>query len=585
MREHSERRSPAADFAGTGSRASYVPDGLDASSIGALRPLLEELRDRSITTVGEAEEWLLDRSALFSAAHEARGELFIATTCRTDDERVQTAWRVYLDETAPELRTRSFELDRKLEELFGSFDLDASRYEVLKRSTSSDVRLFREENVSIVTALSKLDNDYDQLCGAMTVMFQGEERTLPQMGAYLQNTDRGVRESAWRAVADRRLADHEPIDAIFDQMVSKRHEMAQNAGFERFTEFNFESRHRFDYGVAESEAFHDAVEQVLVPFTSGLTKRRTNNLGLDTVRPWDLAVDEFGRPPLKPFKSGQDLIDRTRRVFDRLDPGLGELFSSLGDDMGGQFDLESRRGKASGGYQYMRDRSGTPFIFMNAAGLHRDVETMVHEAGHAFHSLLCWKDPLLEYRHAPIEFCEVASMVMELLTMPFWDEYYADPAEADRARRQQLEGTLSLFPWVATIDAFQHWVYANPSHTAEERRGAWHRIFTRFSPDVDWAGLEDAHAYQWQRQGHLFGSPFYYIEYGIAQLGALSLWLISLEEGPARALELYKHSLAIGGARPLPELFEAAGVPFDFSASRMATLREAVERELAKLPE
>lgn len=583
--QRQEQRDPEIESAGGTVVTLNIPADLDATDLSSLRPLFDALQSREVASPEEAEQWLLDRSELEATVAEARADLYIATTCRTEDEAVQSAWQRYLENVMPELRKLGFELDRAQADLFERFSLPVQRYEVLKRNTLADVQLFREENIPLTTAVTMLDNRYDRLCGAMMIDFDGEERTIQQMSKFLQSDDRSVRERAWRAIADRRLQDRDAINDIFDEMIAKRTQMARNAGFETYISYNFKSRHRFDYGTAESLAFHDAIEQVIVPFRKGLEERRRDRLGLERLRPWDLAVDELGRPPLRPFSTGQQLVEQSRLVFDRLDSDLGELYRELGDDMGGNFDLDSRKGKAPGGYQYMRDRSRRPFIFMNAAGLHRDIETMVHEAGHAFHSMLARHEPLVAYRRSPIEFAEVASMSMELLSMPHWDAYYDNREDADRARREQLEGSLSLLPWVATVDAFQHWLYANPEHSRDQRRDAWLGLDDRFGGTADWSGLDDARAHAWHRQGHLFGHPFYYIEYGIAQLGALGLWLISLEEGPERALELYKQGLTIGGARPLPELFEAAGVPFDFTVDHIARLREAVERELAKLPE
>ncbi|MEN0021448.1 MAG: M3 family metallopeptidase, partial [Planctomycetota bacterium] len=316
-------------------------------------------------------------------------------------------------------------------------------------------------------------------------------------------------------------------------------------------------------------------------------------------RPWDIAVDVKGRPPLKPFDGGADLVAKSQAAFRSLDPRLADMLKQLGngadrvtaDNASNPplLDLDSRKGKAPGGYQYMRDRSRVPFIFMNAAGLHRDVETMVHEAGHAFHSMVCVDEPLLHYRSSPIEFAEVASMSMELMTMPHWGasgSFYAEDSAAHaRAMRQQLEGSIVLLAWIATIDAFQHWIYANPTHTRDERTAHWLTLDERFGRAVSWQGLDAARANAWQRQGHLFGAPFYYIEYGIAQLGSLQLWLRSLEEGPAVAIDAYLTALKLGGSRPLPELFKAAGLEFDFGPEIVGRLAERVEAELAKLPE
>ena len=570
----------------------FVPADLDATDWEEIEPLVRALLERPVETREDLERWLVDRSELDAACAQGRAELYIDMTCHTEDDAVQAAYTAYIETVAPRLAPAAFELDTRQAALSASIGLPEERYGVLVRDTAAEVELFREENVPIQTALDKLAQEHSKITGRMTVEFDGREQTFPQMARYQESTDRSVRESAWRAVSERRLQDADAIDAIYDEMVAKRDEMARNAGFDSYVGYAFTSMHRFDYTPEDCVRFHESVERIVVPLVRRLDAQRAETLGVDPLRPWDIGVDVKGRDPLRPFEGGQALIDRTRVVFDRLDPGLGELFAALGDNSdrgrkGGNFDLDSRRGKAPGGYQYVRDRSRVPFIFMNAAGLHRDVETMVHEAGHAFHSQLSSGDSLVHYRHAPIEFAEVASMSMELLTMAHWggaEAFYGDDEDLARACRQQLEGAVVLLPWVATIDAFQHWVYTNPGHTHEARTAAWLSLDDRFGRAVSWEGLEEARARSWQRQGHLFGVPFYYIEYAIAQLGALQLWTRALEEGEGAAIASYKEALAVGGARPLPELFEAAGIRFDFGAETLSRLAERVERELEKLP-
>jgi len=570
---------------------SFVPADLDAASWPAIEPLVTGLLEREVTSGEDLERWLRDRSELDAAASEATANLYISMTCFTEDESVQKAYSDYLEHTAPELKKAAFELDKTQAAHFERLGAPGDRYAVLARDTKADVEIFRDENVPLATTLDKLGQKYDQLIGAMTVEFDGEERTLPQMGRFQELADRDTREKAWRTVTARRLRDRETIDGIFDEMVALRHRVARNAGFDSYTAYAFKAKHRFDYSPEHCFAFHEAVEKHVVPLMRRLDVERKLELGVDTLRPWDLSVDPKGRDPLRPFEGGPDLITKSRACFSRLDSELAELFESLGDGSntdgprsGAALDLDSRKGKAGGGYQYDRDRTRRPFIFMNAAGLHRDVETMIHEAGHAFHSMLCRPEPLLHYRHSPIEFAEVASMSMELLTMPHWSAFYPDSSDADRARRRQLEGIVSVLPWVATIDRFQHMLYAEPEHPRERRTEMWRELDARFGHSVDWSDLDNERDSLWQRQGHLFGVPFYYIEYGIAQLGALGLWLTSLEQGPDVALDRYKKALKLGGSRPLPELFEAAGLPFDFGPDAVGPLTERLEAELGKLP-
>jgi len=402
---------------------------------------------------------------------------------------------------------------------------------------------------------------------------------MPQMGMYQQDQDRSVREASWRAVAERRLQDRDTIDGIFDKMVANRNQTAQNAGFEEYRGYMFAVKHRFDYTPEDCIAFHDAIDEACMPIVRALAKERKEALGVDTLRPWDIAVDPHGHAALKPFDSADDLIEKTSKLFHRMDTELGDMFDTMRDG-GYSLDLDSRKGKAPGGYQASRDRQRKPFIFMNAAGLPRDLDTMVHEAGHAFHYMLCRHDDLVWYRGAPLEFAEVASMSMELLAYPFLDEFYS-PEEIKRAIKKHLEGIVSTLTWVATIDAFQHWIYLNPEHTREERTAHWLELGERFGGSVDWTGLEAEQEAVWHRQLHPFEVPFYYVEYGIAQLGALQMWLKYIEN-PKEAIAAYKNGLELGASKTLPSLFEASGLKFDFTTDMVSTLMKTVGEELVK---
>ncbi|HBS29431.1 MAG TPA: M3 family oligoendopeptidase [Phycisphaerales bacterium] len=578
--------APASDLS-----VGFVAPGFDGADWGGVERLVGALEGRPVGSRAELERWILDRSDLDAACGESRANLYIAMTCRTDDAGASGAYERFVTEVQPRLREASFRLDRRLVELAGRFPLDERRFGVLLRNARADVALFRAESVPLMTEADRLAQKYQQLVGAMTVEFEGEERPLPRMAPFLQDLDRPRRERAWRGVAERRLRDRAVLEDVFDGLLSLRHRVALNAGFADFRDYSFQALHRFDYSPADCGAFHSAVERRVVPVMRAMDDQRARALGHSPLRPWDLAVDERGRPPLRPFTDGADLLEKTRRVFDRMDPGdagLGEMFRELGDDgtPGECLDLDSRRGKAPGGYQYMRDGTRRPFIFMNAAGLHRDVETMLHEAGHSFHSQLCRAEPLVWYREAPTEFAEVASMSMEMLSMPQWGEYYPDARDRARAEREQLaeHGLVSL-AWIAQIDAFQHWLYTHPGHTRAARSDAWLALDERFGRRIAWDGLEEARAHQWHRQLHLFLHPFYYIEYAIARLGALGLWLHSLERGQASALERYKRALTLGGSRPLPELFEAAGLPLNFDEQTVGRLIDALRRELARAGE
>ena len=560
--------------------SDFVPTDLDASNWANLQPLYQALVGRELKCSGCLEALILDRSELDAAASEAYATLYINMTCHTDDEQKKKAYLEFVENVQPQLKKIGFELDKKIVSSPHVSDLDQNRYEVMLRDLAGDVEIFREENVPLQTEDTKLGQQYSEVCGAMMVTFRGEEKTLPQMAKHLEETDRDLRAEAWRLVTERRFQDHDRFSQIFDLMIESRHKIARNAGFENYRDYIFKAKHRFDYTPADCEAFHQGAAEVCVPVFRQLNKQRAEALGVDPLRPWDLAVDTKGRDPLRPFDEAEEMVAGSSRLFHRMGSALGEMFDTLrGSDC---LDLESRKGKAPGGYQEMRDRSRKPFIFMNAAGMQGDLETMIHEAGHAFHSILCKQEPLLHYRHAPIEFAEVASMSMELMAHPFLDEFY-DEAQAARAKRTHLEDIARLLPWIATIDAFQHWIYTNPTHSHDDRTAFWLDLNDRFGATVSWEGIEQFRAVSWQRQLHLFEVPFYYIEYGIAQLGALQLWL-QYKHDPGKAIANYTRAMSLGGSRPLPELFAAAELTFDFGPKTMKRLMDEVQKELETLP-
>jgi len=555
-------------------------ESLDATKWSEIEPQFQEFLDREINSAQALEDWLLELGRFSAYVGETGSMLYVNMTCDTENEEIKQAYLDFVENVEPELAKIGDLLNRKLAENLYADQLDSEEYNVLLRDTRMDLALFREENIPLSTELTKLGQRYNEICGAMTVEFDGEERTMQQMGKFLQVNERGVRENAYKTVGKRRFQDAEEIDEIYEKMIELRQQVAQNAGYENYRDYIFDAKHRFDYTPADCEAFQDAVEAICVPLMRDVDDQRKRDLKLDSLRMWDLGHDVHGREPLKPFTDVEEMVAGTSRMFHRLSPELGEFFDSLRD--GTSLDLDSRKGKAPGGYQLQRDHSRKPFIFMNATGLQRDLETMVHEAGHAFHSIYADDLPLVDYRSAPLEFCEVAAMSMELLTHDFLDEFYTKE-DAKRAVREHLEGIVSILAWIATIDAFQHWIYTNPSHSRTERHEKWLELGNRFGSILDWSGFEDWRKVSWQKQLHLFSYPFYYIEYGIAQLGALQIWL-QYRENPKHALNNYATAMRLGGSRPLPDLFAAGEMKFDLGRTTVQGLIDAVRDELSKLP-
>ena len=559
---------------------TFLPDDIDLGDWEAVQPWVEKLLDRQLGSAVDLERWLLDLSELQSCISEERARRYIAMTCDTEDEEAESRYLELVERFLPAAKPWFHKLNEFYVASPYRGELDSDRYAVLDRGTAMDIELYRERSIELQTQASVLSQRYQKISGAMTVDFRGEEHTLPQMGKFLEETDRELRREAWEAIWDRRLQDRDACDEIFNELVELRHQIALNADCPDFRDYTCKSYHRFDYTPDSCARFHDAVERNVMPLVQTLADERRSALGTDHLRPWDFGVDPLGRPPLRPFEDGSELGQGVRRIFARLDPELESQFVGMLE--GGELDLESRRGKAPGGYQSSLEEARRPFIFMNAAGLHRDVETLLHEAGHAFHALAARHEPLVEYRHAPIEFAEVASMTMELFGDDHLDEFYSVD-DAARAKRKHLEGIIELLPWIARVDAFQHWIYTHPKHTRTERTAAWLQLGERFEAAVEWSGYDDQRHSGWQRQLHIFCYPFYYIEYGIAQLGALQIWN-TYKQDPARGLSDYRGALALGGSRPLPRLFEAAGAKLAFDERTIAPLMDRVGEELATLP-
>ena len=559
----------------------FVPVDLALGQWDAVAPFFDQLEARAAgcASVAELERWLLDAGELSAALDEERARRYIAKTCHTDNAEAEKAYLHFVEVIDPALKPRQFTLAELFLKHTFRHQLSPAQYEVFDRATALQVELYRPENIPLETEEAKVGNEYNKLSGSLTVDFRGEEKTLVAMGRFQEEPDRALREEAWKSVAARRVQEADRFDAFLDELIRIRHQIALNAGFRDYVSYAYRMRGRFDYGPEDCHKFHDAIETEVMPIFRKLQSQRRQKLGVERLRPWDTQVDPMNRPPLKPFSTSAEMETGVQTVFDRMNPELAAGFRGMREKR--LLDLDNRKGKAPGGYQYTLSEARLPFIFMNSVGLQRDLETILHEAGHAFHALACREQDLPLYREAPIEFCEVASMAMELLGAEHLEVFYS-PTDALRARTVHLEGVIGVFPWIATIDAFQHWLYSHPNHSRDERRAAWLALMDRFGGDVDWSGCESARANLWHKQLHVFLYPFYYVEYGIAQLGALQVW-VNAQRDPVKALADYQAGLALGGSRPLPELFAKAGCRFDFGRETVRPLVVRVSEALDRL--
>ena len=565
----------------TRSKRIFIGEEFDLKKWEDLQPFYENLKNREINSVDDLRQWFLDRSELESYLSENFAWRYIRQTCDTANTGLINALQFFITEIQPKLAEYGNELDKKIVENPFLSELTDKGFDITLRGMKSAIELFREENIPVITEMQTEERKYGAVAGAMTVTLDGEEMTLQKAADRLQSTDRTIREEAWRAISGRRYEDHEKLDELLNKLVSLRDLVGRNAGFANYRDYMFAAMGRFDYTPQDCFDFHTSVKEAVVPLLDTMANNRKEALNVDSLRPWDTKVDPKGLAPLVPFENGEDLLDKTIRCFSRLDPFLGDCLRIMKTMK--HLDLESRKGKAPGGYNYPLDEIGVPFIFMNATSNLRDMITLLHEGGHAVHSLVTRDLALNSFKHTPSEVAELASMSMELITMDFWDEFFTNEDDLKRAKIQHLESIIETLPWVATVDKFQHWMYENPEHTADQRTKTWVKIYSEFTDHVmDWSGLEQFREYLWQRQLHIYEVPFYYIEYGIAQLGAIGVWK-NYRENPQAGLKGYLDALKLGYTAPITEIYKAANIPFDFSQKNITELMNFVRAELEKL--
>ena len=559
---------------------TYIPANLEIKWEN-LEPIYQELTDRTINSVEDLEQWLHDRSELEAALEEDFAWRYIRMTCDTTDEALLQQFQYFATEIEPKTAPYSNGLNKKLVDSPYFNELDHDKYFIYLRGVKKSLELFREENIPVFTEIQVEQQKYQGITGSMSVHIEEKEYTLEQAAVFLKGTDRNKRQEVWQKITERRLQDKSKLDELFNLLRGLRHKVALNAGFENFRDYMFQAMGRFDYTPQDCYSFHQAIEKEIVPILHKQAKKRQEALHLDALKPWDTDVDISGKPALKPFNNGSELIDKSIACFNKINPYLGERLAIMKEN--GLFDVESRKGKAPGGYNYPLSETGAPFIFMNSANTFRDLTTMVHEGGHAVHTFLTADLELNDFKHCPSEVAELASMSMELISMDNWDVYFDNEEDLKRAKRDQLVDVLKTLPWVAVVDQFQHWIYTNPNHTDADRTEAWKQIYTPFGAGfVDWIGLEAAEENLWQKQLHIFEVPFYYIEYGMAQLGAIAVWK-NYKENPEKGLQQYLDALKLGYTKTIKEIYATAGIKFDFSVAYVKELAEFVSAELEKL--
>lgn len=555
---------------------NFLPEDFSFTTWKELEIFFQKLLDREINSLDDLKNFLKDRSELESFLEENFAWRYIKMNCDTKSEDKKESFLFFVKEIQPKISPFTDKLNKKIVQSELAKQLPDS-YQIFLRKLETAIEIFREKNVPLFTEIEEESQKFGVISAEMMIEHKGKKITLQQAGKLLESLDRDTREVVYRAISERRLKEKEPLDSLMNRLIYLRDQVAYNADFENFRDYKFKKLNRFDYTSKDCENFHEAVKQEILPLIKKFHQHRKKALGLDTLRPWDLSVDISGKMVLKPFENSKELVEKTIQGFSKLDSTFGEYIEIMRDM--GHFDLDSRKGKAPGGFNYPLYEIGVPFIFMNAVGTHRDLETMVHEGGHAIHSFLTKDLEISDFKSTPSEVAELASQSMELISMDFWDLFYTDQGDLNRAKQQKLETSLSILPWICMVDKFQHWLYCNKGHTNEEREKEWTNIALEFSTgEVDYTGFEEIFSNQWQTQLHIFEVPFYYIEYGFSQLGSIALWKNFLEDRK-KGLAHYKEFMQLGSTKSIPEIYSAAGISFEFSAGYVRELAQFVLSE------
>jgi oligoendopeptidase F len=558
----------------------FVSEILEIDSWEKIESLFSDLIDREISSVSELEKWMLDRSELKAILAEDMTWRYIKMNIDTTNKNLSERFHFWIKEIDPKMAPYSHKLNIKLVENKFLNELDDDKYRIYLRGVKKSIEIFREDNIPLFTEMETKQQEYGVISAKMSVEVDGKKLTMQKASQLLKDTNREKREEIFKKISTRRLEDRDKLDNLYDELISLRQQIANNSGFKNYRDYMFASMGRFDYTATDCYSFHDAIQQEIVPIITSLEKGRKEKLGLENYKAWDTQVDTDGKDALKPFKGGDDLTNKSIECLNKLRPYFGECLSTMKEMK--HLDLESKNGKAPGGFMCPLDEIGVPFIYMNAVGSQGDITTMAHEGGHAIHSFLSRDLELTEFKSIPSEVAEIASMSMELFSMKHWDVFYDNEEELKRAKKEQLNRALNILPSVAKGDKFQHWIYTTP-HTANERRGKWIELNKEFGNQIiDWEGYEDHLSNSWQSTLHFYEVPFYMIEYGMAQLGAIAMWREYILKGE-QVLDNYMEALKLGYTKSISEIYETAGIKFDFSIEYVKELADFIKTQLSKI--
>ncbi len=562
-------------------KRNFVDNDLILDSFDDIKPYFDNLLERTLDSSKNVWQWMIDWSELESILNEEMGWRYIRMNCDISDTHLAERFHKFVTEIEPHMNRANDQLNRRFHSSEVQLLVDKSKLFTVIREIKKQIEIFRETNIELEAELQLKEQEYAVIASKMTITYQNQEYTLQQASNFLKNTDRNTREEVYYLIQNRRLEDSESFQDLLTQQIQLRHQIAINAGFSNYRDYKFKELGRFDYSVNDCFRFHESVAKVVVPLVDEVHQKRKGKLKMDNLRPWDLDVDPDLLPPFKPFDKAEELISKAIWCFRDLEPEFGMYLNEM--NKMGYLDLESRKNKAPGGFNYLLHESNIPFIFMNATGNFDDVITMIHEGGHAIHAYLAAPLELMQFKEVPSEIAELASMTMELITMDEWHHFFCNEEELLRAKRKHLQNILYTLPSVAKVDKFQHFLYETPNHTTEERAAYWMQLESIFGSQlIDYTGIEHFRANQWQRYLHIFEVPFYYIEYGFAQLGAIAIWR-NFKKDKQTTMTQFKNALKMGYTSPIHDVYKTAGIKFDYSEDYIKGLMDFVKAELVKL--
>ncbi|OOE12766.1 oligoendopeptidase F [Fictibacillus arsenicus] len=551
---------------------------LNELNVERLRAELDSLLNMQIGSAEDLNTFLSDQKRLYEQVEEKMMKHYIAFQCQSDDEENKRKYEFDQQHIKPLYKKYQSLLDEKLLESPFLSDLPDSEYGEFKKKLRVQFALFQEANLEIEKQEDALVNQYFEIAGSLTSNWEGEEVTLSELYAHASDPDRNTRQKAWEAIYTPILKEEEKVQKILDELIQLRVKKAENAGLPSFTDYMFKKYNRFDYTPENCHQLAESIREHVLPLTLQLEKEHKKELDVEVYRPWDVTGVSAGKKPLKPVDSAEELISKSAKVLSELHPSFGSLVHEMNDK--GLLDLTSRKGKTQGGFCESLPETGLSFIFMNISNTDNDLIVFMHEMGHGIHDMLKRDQEVYANKQIPMESAELASMSMELITADRWNEFYKTGEEFKRAKKEHLKSAVMLLPYIMVVDQFQHWLYKNPNHSWKERNKKFGEIKERYDATiVQWEGYEDWKEKNWLKILHIFEVPFYFIEYAIAQLGALQLYK-QYKDNPEETIEKYIEALKLGSSKSLPEVYEAAGVKFDFSSTTIAELMEFVAKEL-----